>query len=398
MKNTPLSDSRIKGIVWVLLCVSPVIGMVVDLIAPSLPGMTVDLQTSSALTKATISIYLFSYALGNFISGFLTDAWGRQKLMLVGLLGFALFSLLPVLMPSIEMVLLARALQGFAIGTVAVVLRSIYSDILTSQQLVRFGVVMATMWGLGPVLGPVIGGYLQMYFGWKAGFFFFFVVTILLLIAIFFIVPETHFNRHPLNFKTMRRNIIEVLHHRVFIGLSILMGLTYSLLIAFNTVGPFLIQTHLHYSPIFYGHVALVLGLFFLAATTTCRYLLKYFSMEQLAFVTVNLFFAVVLLLLPISFLLDEINAIMLSSGCMFVACGFIFPLSMGKGMSLFRHIAGTATAIMFLINILITSFFSFILSFVSIHNATQLTQFYLLLMFMVLGIYWWVRKKSQSS
>lgn len=83
--------------------------------------------------------------------------------------------------------------------------RSICSDVLKPEKLARMGMVIGTMWGLGPVLGPIIGGYLQYYFGWTAGFYFFAIVELIEFIAVFLIVPETHFNRHPLNIQTIKR-------------------------------------------------------------------------------------------------------------------------------------------------------------------------------------------------
>lgn len=388
--NTALSPQRTRRIVAVLLFVSPLIGMVVDLIAPSLPAITSALKVSASSAKNIIAIYLLGYALGNFISGFLADAFGRRQLLRGGLLGFALSSVLPVLFPNIETILIVRLIQGLAIGTVSVVVRSIYADILTPDQLVRFGVVLATMWGLGPVIGPAIGGYLQTYFGWQSGFFFFFCVSLLLLIAIFIVVPETYHQRRALNFRIAKNNILEVISHRSFISLSVMMGLSYSLLIVFNTVAPFLIQTRLHYSPVFYGQMALILGIVFLIATTLCRFLLKHFTMEQLLLSAVTLFFGIALLMTLLSYSFHfEIQWIIAGSALMFIGCGFIFPLSMGKGMSLFRHIAGTATAVMFLINILLTSLSAFFLSFITVKSAFSLMLIYLSLMLLVTLTYW---------
>ena len=249
--------------------------MAVDLVSPSLPAIARDLHVLPSVAKGVISIYLLGYALGNFFTGFLTDAWGRQKLLRLGFLGFVLASLAPVVFPSIQVLLIARLFQGFTIVGAAVVARAIYSDILPPEKLIRLGPLLGTMWGLGPVIGPVIGGYLQFYFGWQAGFCFFAVISLILLIAVFITVPKTHFNRHPLHFKTMRKNLIETRNHRVFLALIIIMGLTYSLIIVFNTTGPFLIQTEFHNTPVFFGHLALCLGLVFLLSTILCRFLLN---------------------------------------------------------------------------------------------------------------------------
>lgn len=368
------------------------IGMVVDLVAPSLPAIAQGLQVSNSLAKNIISIYMLGYALGNFFLGFLTDAYGRQKLLRVSLLGFVIVSLLPAVFPDIRVLLLARFLQGLTIGGAALIARAIFSDVLPPEKLVRMGVLIGTMWGLGPVIGPVIGGYLQFYFGWQAGFWFFSILSCLLLISIFITVPETHFNRHPLNIKTISKNLKEIFTHRLFMALVILMGIAYSLIIVFNTLGPFLIQTRLNYSSIFFGHLALVLGLIFLSATMICRYLLKNYETEQLLRIIINLFLILAAVFFVLSFSYGQsIILIGIGSGLMFFACGFIFPMSMGKGISLFRHIAGTASATMYLINILITSLSSFLVSFLAIHSAVPLMLIYFSLLLIAAVIYWWM-------
>jgi MFS transporter, DHA1 family, multidrug resistance protein len=393
MKNNPvavLSERKIQIIVWTLLLCNPLIGMAVDLIAPSLPAIAVNLHVLPSVAKIVISIYLLGYALGNFFTGFLADALGRQKLLRIGFLGFVLASLAPAVFPSIQVLLIARFLQGVTIGMVAVVARAVYSDILPPEKLIRLGPLLAMMWGIGPVIGPAIGGYLQFYFGWQAGFWFFAIVSLILFIAIFIVVPETHFHRHPLHFKTMQKNLMEVLRHRIFLALITIMGLTYSLIIVFNTVGPFLIQTEFHHTPVFFGHLALCLGLVFLLSTILCRFLLKQFKTEQLFLIVISILVILALMLVIVSYFFPQnITLIAVGSALMFFGTGFIFPMAMGKGMSLFRHIAGTANAVMFLVNVLLTSISSFLISFVTMHSAVPLMWIYFILILMCTVIYW---------
>lgn len=389
-----LSEKHTQFIVWTLLCLMPIIGMVVDLIAPSLPAIAVSLHVSNKVAKNVISVYLLGYALGNFFTGFLTDALGRQKLIRLGLLGFVIASLLPVFFPHITILLLARFLQGITIGSVAVLSRAIFSDVLPPEKLIRLGTLVGTMWGLGPIIGPVIGGYLQFYFDWRAGFCFLGLIAFLGLVVTWRVIPETHFKRHALNVKTITQNLFEIIMNRFFMAIVILMGLVYSLIISFNTLGPFLIQTQFHYSPVYFGHFALSVGLVFLLATFVCRFLLKTNKFEQLLFVGINFFFFVTVLLLIASYFFNRsIVLVALASAFMFFACGFLFPMSIGKGASLFRHIAGTANAIMFLINILITSLVSFLISFVNVQSVVSLLWIYFLLIFMSTLVYWvWLR------
>jgi MFS family permease len=80
------SPRRVNLILLILLLLYPLIGMGIDLIAPSLPAISHDLGVSSTISKNLITLYLFGYAAGNFLIGFLSDTLGRRKLLMVSLL------------------------------------------------------------------------------------------------------------------------------------------------------------------------------------------------------------------------------------------------------------------------------------------------------------------------
>lgn len=399
MKDTSnlFSEKKITGIVWSLLLLTPIFGMAVDLVSPSLPAIADGLNISTSIAKDVISIYLLGYALGNFFTGFLADAWGRQKLLRLSLFLFIVVSILPVFFPNIEILLLSRFLQGLMLGAAAVLSKAIFADILPPEKLVRLGVLIGTMWGIGPILGPIIGGYLQFYFGWQAGFCFFSALALISFIAIFIIIPETHLNQQSLNFATMKKNLAEILQHKFFMSLVILMGCAYSLVIIFNTMGPFFIQNTLQHSPIFFGHIALWMGVIFLCSTFYCRHLLKKHAVEKLYGIGINSFFLIALLSTILSYFFDKSLILMIAaSACMYFACGFIFPMSMGKGVSLFRHISGTASAVMYFVNILITSFLSFLASFIHINSIIPIMWINFFLLFICFTIYWKVIAKTR--
>jgi Bcr/CflA subfamily drug resistance transporter len=385
-----LSDKRIFFIICSLLSVSPVLGMAIDLVAPSLPAISLHLQVSSGLVKQVITLYMLGYALGNFFTGFLADAFGRHKFLVLGLGGFVVASLLPVFFPNITILLTARTLQGLMMGAVAVSLRAIYSDILPPEKMVRMGTLIGTMFGLGPVIGPVIGGYLQFYFSWQSCFIFFAALVTIELLIIAFVVPETHHHRHPLHLTTLSKNMTEVLRHKKFMGIVLLMGCVYSLLISFHTLAPFLIENQLGYSSVFFGRLALWLGLAFLAGTFMIRALLKKQSVEKLMAIILHLFLGVAFLGLLFSFFARE-NLWLLGivSAVMFSCCGMIFPMSMGKGMVYFRHIAGTAAALMYLINIFITVITAFLMGFIHSHSVIPIMAVYCVLLLICVTIYW---------
>jgi hypothetical protein len=173
-------------------------------------------------------------------------------------------------------------------------------------------------------------------------------------------------------------------------SLIIIMGIAYSLVITFHTLGPFLIQNTLAYSPVFFGHLALCFGLAFLLATFICRWLLKRYQAITLLAVLIHLLFFLGIVLLLLSFVINNnIIFISLVSALMFLTAGFIFPLAMGKGLSLFKSIAGTAGATMYLVNVLITSLVSFLISFIHVEQFSTLMVINFLLLTSFFIVYW---------
>ncbi len=384
-----LTQSRKTGIIWLLLLLSPLIGMAIDEIAPALPSMAEQLHSDKTLMQNLIAFFLLGYGVGNFVSGFLTDAFGRRKLMLASLTTALLFCLLPALISNVSLMLFARFIQGIAFGSVAVIIRASMADLLDPQDLVKMGSLMGAMWGLGPIIGPIIGGYLQVYFGWQACFYFLAIATAVLLFLYFVYVPETQIKRSPLKLANITTNIVTIAKDKQFIAISILMGLAYSLIVGFQTVGPFLIKEVMGYSILYFSHIAFIVGIVFVLSTFINRKLIDRVEFNRLMGINITIAIIAVALALLLGLLLNNPVYVLIGlSATMFYVCGALFPLSMGKGISMFRLIAGTAAAIMFLINMSITSLGSFILSMIDLNQAQQLTYIYLTIVILIAIIY----------
>lgn len=385
-----LSPRHINLIVFFILGLYPLVGMGVDLLAPSLPAISRDMQISSTISKNMISIYLFGYAVGNFLIGFLSDTLGRRKIIITSFLIFSVTSILPTLFPTSFMLLTVRFVQGLSIAAYAVVARAVFSDILSEERLKQTATLLATMWGIGPVIGPVIGGYLQYYFGWQACFYFFAAFSSIGFIAMLVIMPETHHSFQPLNYKLIKNNFTTMLKDRVFIGVAIFMGTAYATLIVFNTLGPFLIQTVFGHTPLFFGRIALCMGLTFLVGTFLSRRLIKRFQPEEIWLKVLPLLLTVTVSGVVFCYVWHtNIWVISMLSLLIFFGAGIIYPTAMAKGLTLFRHVAGSSSAMINLINILITSCVGMLMSFVNLTTVIPLAWIYLTLIILN-GLSFW--------
>jgi DHA1 family bicyclomycin/chloramphenicol resistance-like MFS transporter len=369
--NIPsLSEAKTRAIVRMLLCFLPLVGMGIDLIAPSLPAMNRSLHISPMVAKDLIAIYLMGLMAGTFLSGTLSDTWGRRHLMLGGFILLVIVSVLPPLFPYPSVLLLSRLLQGLAIGTFGVLARSVIADLLTGPALLRTASWIATMWGIGPIIGPIIGGYLQVYIGWQANFLFFAVYGLIGAIVCFLWLPETHHKRTAFSLKRIKNNFAILLPHKLFVSISVLIGCLYSTLIIFNTLGPFFIERSLGHSPIFFGHAAFCLGIIFLCGTFCCRILIKNFSSTEILSVGLPavLLFSVMGVLM--SYYSHSIWAILIPTAFLFFANGVLYPTCMGATMSMFKELAGSAGGVTTLINLSVTAGSGFLASMISAQSA----------------------------
>ncbi len=83
-----------------------------DLYVPSLPNLTEDLQTTPAKVQWTMSAYLIGFAVGQLFYGPLSDKFGRKPILLIGFSIFLVATIASGFSTSIEMLTLARCVQG----------------------------------------------------------------------------------------------------------------------------------------------------------------------------------------------------------------------------------------------------------------------------------------------
>lgn len=381
-----------------ILIMCPLIGMGIDLITPSLPFIGKNLHISSTCSKNLITVYLISYALGNLLIGFLSDAWGRRKLVLSGLFIFTLVSFLPIIFPMYGILFLSRLLQGFAMGAYAALARAVFYDILPQEKLKSTLTWLATMWGIGPVIGPIIGSYLQYYLGWKACFYFFASYSALGFSMMFFYLPETLAKTKPLNIRLIQQNFKVITTNAAFMGIILLMGAAYSVAIVFHTLGPFLIQIQLEKSVVYFGHMALLSGFSFLAGTCFCRYGIKKWIPSQILKIVSGIGLSIALFFLLASYIYHA-NTLLIfipTASLLFLA-GILYPTGMGMGISFFRDLAGSTSAIMGFFTVLITGFMAFVMSFIN-KDVTVLCLAYSFLMLTAVICYWFLIQQSKGE
>jgi DHA2 family multidrug resistance protein len=157
----------------------------------ALPYMQGSVSASADQINWVLTSYIVAAAIMTPPSGFLANRFGRQRVLMVAIAGFVLASVLCGIAQSLFEIVGFRLLQGFFGAALVPIAQSILLDIYTQEErgsaMALFGVSVM----VGPVLGPVIGGYLTDQFSWRWVFYINVPIGALAFAGIWYFLKET---------------------------------------------------------------------------------------------------------------------------------------------------------------------------------------------------------------
>ena len=242
----------------------------IDMFLPSMPAMAQQFQTEPARIQSAVTLFLIALGTAQLVFGPLSDRFGRRPIMLIGLACYALSGLGCMFAPTVGALILARVLQGFSGGSGPSISRAVVRDIYGKTQAAKILAYMSTAMALAPILAPMLGGFLQAYFGWQSVFIVLSTLGGLFFMGYLWLVPETNTMIDPtaLKPKRMLENYRDLLGNRQYMGYSLMMAIIFWGMFAFITNSSFVLITELGVSPQTYGFcfgsvaVGLMLGAF----------------------------------------------------------------------------------------------------------------------------------------
>ncbi|HVI87476.1 MAG TPA: multidrug effflux MFS transporter, partial [Dongiaceae bacterium] len=243
------------GLIAILAGLMAFAPMSIDMYLPAMPELAHVFATDTARVQNTVASFFLGFAIGQAFYGPITDRFGRKKPLYVTLTLFSLVSLGCVFAPDIDSFIVLRFLQAIAACAGVVIGRAVVRDVFESHEAVKVLGVLTLIFGLAPVLAPMIGGYLLLYFGWWAIFLVLTLFGLASLAAVILFLPETHRPEHarPLALGSILATYGHLLGQRRYLGYALCGGFGSAGMFAYITGSPHVFMEIFGVLPQHYG-------------------------------------------------------------------------------------------------------------------------------------------------
>ena len=153
--------------------------------------MTQALAASPEQVQLTLSLYMYGWGLAQLFVGPLADRHGRRPTLIGGLVLFVGASIICALSRNVETLIAARIAQALGMASAAVVPRAIVRDLHSGERAAHMLSLIGMVLGIAPVVAPILGAHLHVWFGWQANFIFVACYGALALVLVARGLPET---------------------------------------------------------------------------------------------------------------------------------------------------------------------------------------------------------------
>lgn len=160
-----------KGLILFLALLSAFVPLSTDLYLPALPIMTSFFHMSEFEMNLTLILFFVFYSLATLVWGPLSDKYGRRPILLIGLTGYMIASILCAVSRNVNQLILFRILQAVGGGAASAVATAVVKDVYQGKKQESILAIVQSMVVISPAVAPVIGALLMKFTSWRGIFF-----------------------------------------------------------------------------------------------------------------------------------------------------------------------------------------------------------------------------------
>ncbi|BEU87944.1 multidrug effflux MFS transporter [Selenomonas sp. TAMA-11512] len=238
-----------------------------DMYLPALPLVGESFGVPAAMAQLSLGMTMVGIAVGMLFSGPFIDCYGRQRPVVLGMLGFGLASLLCAWTENIYVFLFFRLVQGIAGAFGITGARAIARDMAEGAHLTRLFALLMLVNGLAPIVAPVMGGQMLVYSDWRSIFYLLLGIGILLDLTSAFYYRETLTKENRINnIWASFQSYKELLKDRYFIGNSLVQSFFFAAFFAYISGSTFVFQKIYGLSPQEFSYLFAFIGILVMIA------------------------------------------------------------------------------------------------------------------------------------
>lgn len=325
-----------------------------DVYLPALPTLVRVFASDAARVQLTLSVFLVGFAGAQLVYGPLSDRFGRRPVLLGGLILYFAASVACMLATSIEMLIAARLAQAVGACAGPVLGRAIVRDVWGAAESARVIAYIGGAMAIAPLIGPTLGGFLTVLFGWQANFALLALFGGVQCLAVARMLQESNVQRDPLAMHPQRMlaNFARLLADRRYLGYLLTFALSYSALFAFISGSSFVLSERFGLAPHIYGMCFGLVVLGYITGSLLSGRLVRRFGSDTL--LAGGAFLGAVagaclwgLEMLDFKAGWPGLAAILGPMYFCTVATGLVMPNAIGRALAPYPAMAGAASALM---------------------------------------------------
>jgi MFS transporter, DHA1 family, multidrug resistance protein len=239
---------KIGGLTFVLAALSWLGPFSIDTYLPSLLSISKSLNAPAAQVQQTMTAFLLFFAIMSLWHGAISDAFGRRRLTLIAISVFSVASVGCALATNVHILMVFRGLQGATAGAGMIVGRAVVRDVFEGASAQKLMSNVATIFTIAPVMAPVLGGWFQVWFGWRSIFVFLVFLSAFLVLCCYRYLPETlpREDRQRLEMVFLARSYWKVMTQPAFLTACASMSFTSVGFFIYILSAPVFLMKHLH--------------------------------------------------------------------------------------------------------------------------------------------------------
>ena len=341
-------DSLSKQLIVLLAATSALGPAGMQILLPALPVIQDDFSVSNDVAQLTLSLSMFSIAIGTLVYGPMSDKYGRKPTMLLGIFIAIIGSIFCYLADSIGWLIAGRIIQAFG-GAVGLVLaRAIVRDVYGAEESARVIATLVMVMVIAPMMSPALGGEMMNRFGWESVFLVMAGASVIIFVFLILRQPETLVT--PVQFEgigSMLRTFDGLLKSRPFCGYAFCVTFVSVVFFSFISAAPEIMVSVLNRPPTEYGYYFVMIPIGFMIGNYVTRHFGRSISIDSMIVLGSTIAISGIVLAIVLNLVgLSHPLALFLPVSIAVFGNGITLPNAQAAAINEFPQYAGSASGL----------------------------------------------------